>query len=240
VTDFPTLQVLLLSLLAGATIPVGAALALWDRIHPHWMANELRHGVMAFGGGVLIAAVALVLVPEGSDRMPALPALLAFAAGGVAFFALDRALERSGRPVGQLLAMLVDFVPEAIALGAILAADGSAGLLLALLIALQNLPEAFNAYRDVASRGRAMSYRTLGLFLSLPLLGPLAALLGAFVFATSDVALGGLMLFAAGGILYLTFQDVAPQVKLQSSWLPPLGAVAGFLLGLSGDLLIGG
>jgi ZIP family zinc transporter len=240
VTDFPTLQVLLLSLLAGATIPVGAALALWDRIHPHWMANELRHGVMAFGGGVLIAAVALVLVPEGSDRMRALPALLAFAAGGVAFFALDRALERSGRPVGQLLAMLVDFVPEAIALGAILAADGNAGLLLALLIALQNLPEAFNAYRDVASRGRAMSYRTLGLFLSLPLLGPLAALLGAFVFATSDVALGGLMLFAAGGILYLTFQDVAPQVKLQSSWLPPLGAVAGFLLGLSGDLLIGG
>jgi ZIP family zinc transporter len=46
------------------------------------------------------------------------------------------------------------------------------------------------------------------------------------------------MIFAAGGILYLTFQDIAPQAKLQKHWGPPLGAVAGFLLGLIGQLLI--
>ncbi|PIW30090.1 MAG: divalent cation transporter [Rhodobacterales bacterium CG15_BIG_FIL_POST_REV_8_21_14_020_59_13] len=237
-SGLPALDVILLALLAGSTIPIGATLALEDRIHPDWMTTEFRHGVMAFGGGVLIAAVALVLVPEGSDRMPPFAALASFAAGGVAFFLLDRALEKSGKPVGQLLAMLVDFVPEAIALGAILATGSGTGLLLALLIALQNLPESFNAYRELASRKKHISVSTFGLFLVLPALGPVAAILGAFVFAASDLVLGGLMLFAAGGILYLTFQDVAPQVQLKASWMPSLGAVAGFLLGLSGDLLI--
>lgn len=46
------------------------------------------------------------------------------------------------------------------------------------------------------------------------------------------------MLSAAGEILYLTFQDLAPQAKLDRHWAPPLGAVAGFLLGLIGDQLL--
>jgi ZIP family zinc transporter len=48
------------------------------------------------------------------------------------------------------------------------------------------------------------------------------------------------MLFAAGGILYLVFQDIAPQVKLERHWSPPLGAVIGFALGLLGTMLLRG
>lgn len=44
----------------------------------------------------------------------------------------------------------------------------------------------------------------------------------------------------AGGILYLLFQDIAPQAKLHRAWAPPLGATARFLLGLIGQMLIGG
>ena len=74
-TTEPLSQAILFALLAGATIPLGAALALWDKVHPNWMSGELRHGVIAFGGGVLVAAVALVLVPEGVDLMPGWMAL---------------------------------------------------------------------------------------------------------------------------------------------------------------------
>ena len=102
-------------------------------------------GVIAFGGGVLVAAVALVLVPEGIDLMPGWMALTTFLAGGICFFFIDRTLGRSGKSMGQLMAMLVDYLPEAIALGAMLATGAEAGLLLALLIGLQNFPEAFNA-----------------------------------------------------------------------------------------------
>jgi zinc transporter ZupT len=48
-----------------------------------------------------------------------------------------------------------------------------------------------------------------------------------------------IMLFAAGGILYVIFQDIAPQSKLKKHWAPPLGAVAGFLLGVLGKVAVG-
>jgi ZIP family zinc transporter len=47
------------------------------------------------------------------------------------------------------------------------------------------------------------------------------------------------MLFAAGGILYSVFQDLAPQARLARHWGPPLGAVLGFALGIAGHMLIG-
>jgi ZIP family zinc transporter len=43
---------------------------------------------------------------------------------------------------------------------------------------------------------------------------------------------------AAGGILYLMFQELAPQVSLKNSWLPPMGALFGFFLGVVGLMLV--
>jgi len=54
----------------------------------------------------------------------------------------------------------------------------------------------------------------------------------------TSAALGAMMLFAAGGILYLTFEDIAPQAHLARRWAPALGAVAGFMLGLLGQILL--
>jgi ZIP family zinc transporter len=54
---------LLLSLFAGATIPLGGATAAIEHIHPYWLEKELRHSVISFGAGALFAAVALVLIP---------------------------------------------------------------------------------------------------------------------------------------------------------------------------------
>lgn len=51
--------------------------------------------------------------------------------------------------------------------------------------------------------------------------------------------LGGMMLFAAGGILYLVFQNIAPQARMRRHWAPQLGAVAGFALGMLGMALAG-
>jgi len=45
------------------------------------------------------------------------------------------------------------------------------------------------------------------------------------------------MLFASGGILYSIFQDLAPQVKLEKHWAPPMGALLGFVLGMLGLML---
>ncbi|HAO25971.1 MAG TPA: divalent cation transporter, partial [Methylophaga sp.] len=59
-----------------------------------------------------------------------------------------------------------------------------------------------------------------------------------FFLSEHPAILGAIMLFASGGILYLVFQDIAPQSKLARHWAPPLGAVFGFCLALFSHLLL--
>ena len=230
-------ELLLWTAIAGACIPFGAGLAQIQRILPRWLDEELRHFVIAFGGGVLVGAVALVLVPEGVARLPyPVAATGLLLAGGAAFMAIDWVQAKRNRSAPQFVAMAADFLPESLALGGMFAAGAGGAVLLALLIGLQNLPEGFNAWRELAGhirRGAAVRRMLL-----LALLGPVCGAVGWFWLAGFDAALGAIMLFAAGGILYLTFQDIAPQARLARHWTPPLGAVLGFALALAGELLL--
>ncbi len=235
----PLLQATVYPLGAGLAMVVGAALARVERIQPKWLEEELRHGIIAFGGGALLSAVALVLVPDGQKHLTPLWVALWFLLGGVLLMGLDMFLAKHQTPLSNLVAMLSDFVPEAIALGAALSNPGGKGLLLALLIALQNLPEGFNAYREMAASGSFSPRKVIGSLLGLATLGPLAGVAGYLLLSDQPEVVGGISLAAAGGILYLVMQDIAPQAKLKRHWLPPLGGVLGFLLGLIGQMLTG-
>jgi len=107
-------------------IPAGALLARNDRIRPYWLETEFRHSVIAFGGGVLVTAVCFVLVPEGEARLPGPWAVAALLAGGLLFAGIHRLIDPHGGRGGQLFAILTDFLPEAAALGAMLATGAPA------------------------------------------------------------------------------------------------------------------
>jgi ZIP family zinc transporter len=234
------LAALLYGAFAGFMIPVGGYLASIEHIQPRWLEQELRHSVIAFGGGVLIAAVALILVPEGLSLLPLWPGLLAFFLGGAAFALLERLRHRHVESNAQFTAMLTDFVPEAVSLGAMMASRPSEAALLALLIGAQNLPEAFNAWRELAARpghGRSRAMRT---FLALAALGPVAVGLGYALLAELPSLTGAIMMAAAGGILFLMFQDIAVKARLKNSQAPSLAALAGFSVGIIGQALVGG
>ena len=233
-------QIIICTALAGLAMPVGGLIACLERIRPNWLEEEFRHTLTAFGGGVLFSAVSLVLVPEGIQGLSWPLVGVAMLTGGFAFLFLDEALSRRGTPAAQLVAMLADFIPEALALGAAFASQHSIGLLLALLIGIQNLPEGFNAYRELSASARLSRGRILWGFVLLAGLGPLAGIFGRLFLTQHPFMLHLFILFAAGGILYLIFQDIAPQAKLERRWAPPLGAVVGFLLGLIGQMLIVG
>jgi ZIP family zinc transporter len=213
--------------------------AKFERIRPEWLENELRHSVIAFGGGVLISAVALVLIPEGSKQIPSpLVGGVILVSGGIAFFAIERYLGLRRRESPQFVAMLLDYIPETLALGAMFAIGAASAPTLAFLIGLQNLPEGFNAFRELDAQPRSRSVRTLVLMLALMPLGPLVGTIGWVYGAEHSLMLGGIMLFSAGGILYLIFQDVAPQSRLERHWGPALGAVLGFSVGMLGQMLV--
>jgi ZIP family zinc transporter len=224
-----------LALLAGFSIPVCALRAVQRfGILPGWAESEARHGVIAFGAGALLAAVALVLVPHGSERLAMGGTLFWLMAGAVIFAAADWALARRGGRAAQFLAMMMDYLPEAMALGALVTGDFGAAVLVAILIALQNVPESFNGMREM-THDRSRGYRHL-LLLVVPL-GPMAAAAGLALDPLSPV-IGAVMMLDSGGILFLMFQDIASQVPLKATWLPPFGAVLGVLSGLARHMVI--
>lgn len=228
--------VLIYSFAAGLSMLVGGVLARYSPFPSKRSDGMILHGVTAFGGGALLAAIALVLVPEATKQLAAWQFALAFGGGAVAFMELDRRLQKQGGTGAQVVAMLSDFLPEAIALGAAFAHGDSTGPLLAMLIALQNVPEGFNAYRELESVMRAG--KALLILFALAWLGPISAGVGYLVLVDYPAIVAYVMAFAAGGILYLIFQDIAPDAKQENHWVPPLGAAAGFLLGALGDYLV--
>ncbi|MFC6672319.1 ZIP family metal transporter [Marinobacterium aestuariivivens] len=209
-----------------------------EHIQPEWLEQELRHFVIALGGGILLGAVAVVLVPEGLAGMNRSPLGVVFMlAGGVLFFAIEKLMGLRRREAPQLMGMLLDYIPEAVALGGMLATGAPVAPLLALLIGLQNLPEGFNAYRELVPLNGNSPSRTLRAMSMLVLLGPVAGVAGYWFLSDRPEVLGALMLLAAGGILYLIFQDIAPQSRLKRHWAPPLGAVIGFGVAMLGSQL---
>lgn len=236
------IEAVVIALVAGLAMPAGALLARVKGFQPDWLEEELRHSILALGAGALISAVALVLVPESLPDISGWMACLCFFAGALAFMGLDIYLARQRSQASQLAAMLSDFIPESIALGTTAALGGST-LLLGVLIAVQNLPEGFNAYRELEASKRDAkrvkpSLKLVFIFTLMALLGPLATLVGYHWLSVYPAWVAGIMLFAAGGILYSVFQDIAPNIRMEKHWAPPLGAVIGFLIGMLGLILV--
>ena len=232
-------RILFYTLIASACIPFGGLLASVERLRPNWLENELRHFLIAFGGGVLLAAVAFVLVPEGNQYFssPVLGVIILLF-GGISFFLLEHFLGAKKREKPQLSAMLLDYIPETLALGGAFALGAKSAPLLAAFIGIQNLPEGFNACRELLTIPHSDKKRILGFMFMLVPLGPIMAFIGWAYLSDHVMLLGATMLFASGGILYLIFQDIAPQSRMRCHWAPPLGAVLGFALGMLGANLI--
>lgn len=220
--------IIVLTTAAGACMPLGGLLASIEHIRPKWLENELRHTIIAFGGGLLLGAAFEVLLPQGSEMVGhPTAAILAFLAGGCLIFLLERSLGLHRHEAPQLTGMLVDFIPETIALGGLVATEPKLAVVLAVVIGLQNLPEGFNAYRDLASSRSLPRRKLLGYMAWLVPIGPVAGLVAHYGLGDHPRTLGTIMLMAAGGIVYLMFQDIAPQSKQRRAWAPPLGAVLG-------------
>jgi ZIP family zinc transporter len=227
-----------LTLTAGLAMPFGAFLASIGKFKSQLFEAEFSHSMTAFGGGALLSAVALVLVPHGIAKLEPLVASSCLMLGGLIFMMLDIYLLKLKTPATQLVAMLLDFIPESIALGTAFAIESSDALLLAALITLQNIPEGFNAYRELNLSADFGPKRIMAIFFLMAFLGPVSGVSSYLWLQDQTNAIAVIVLVASGGILYSIFQDIAPRVKLAKHWAPPMGAVLGFVLGMVGVMVI--
>jgi len=230
--------ILLASWLSGVPSFLGGLIAHLEGSRDTIAKREFVRGTVAFGGGLLLSAIAFALTPVALQILPPWQLVLFFCSGGIVFCVIDILLARQGGSRAQFMAMMMDFVPEAISLGAVFGHNPKLGMLLAIFIGSQNLPEGFNAYRELLAMGTRARSALSALALA-SIAGPISAGLGYLFLQDKPSLTASIMIFASGGILYLIFQDIAPTSKIRHHWTPALGAVLGFAIGLLGTKLLG-
>jgi len=231
------LPVLLYASIAGFPIIIGGYISKILQSKKMKFKSEVNHFVIAFGGGALLSAISFALIPKALDEFNMLPLTFIFIGGTFVFMLIDFFIGKRKGSLAQVMSMMMDYVPEALALGASFAYSHSFGMLLAIFIGLQNLPEGFNSYIEL--KKKLSQKATLWLMFGLSFVGIIAALIGKYLLSDSPKTIAGILLFAAGGILYLIFQDIAPLSRRKNDWIPATGASFGFLLGMLAEKFIG-
>jgi ZIP family zinc transporter len=238
--DIELYSIILYSFCSGIMVFIGALLGKYFENHFHIKAikSKVIHTSMAFGAGIMTSAVALVLVPKGVEDSSLVMMIFYFIFGVFIFSFIDNYLAKHKTHMAQLLAMLLDFIPEAIILGALFASNQSLAILMAIFIGLQNLPEAFNSYIELKESKHSKKKRLLVIFFLLSFVGVIASVLGYYFLSNNELIISALILIASGGLLYLIFNDIAPILKMKKSNLPIYGLSFGFLFGMIAEKVV--
>jgi zinc transporter, ZIP family len=208
--------------LAASSLVLGAVLGTARR----WSDAQVG-AVLAFGAGALISAVSFELVEEGLAIGGSGWVAAGLAAGAVAFYLADRALERSSAGGGTALALgaFLDGIPEQAVLGISIAEGGGVSVALLAAIFVSNLPEAIGS----ATEAHASAQAIRRLWALVAVLCTVASVAG---YAIADVTGGdfnaGVNGFAAGALLVMLVDSMIPDAKQRFGDRAGLLTVLGF------------
>jgi len=221
---------------AGLSLLAGSLLGLFERLSLRTISL-----VMALGGGILIALVALELMEESFLLGGYWASATGLIAGSVTFFLADlilaktgarRRKEAAGQPASEqsgyaiFVGSLLDSVPEAVAIGVSLLKGGSLSWVLIVGVFLANVPEGLSASAGMRRAGRSKRY-ILGLWSMATLLTALASLLGyvllarvpgEYVALTQSFASGAILAMLASTVFPEAFKDGGPVIGLLTSF----------------------
>jgi zinc transporter, ZIP family len=241
-------------LVVAASLLAGAVVAARVRL-PERIAATLT----AFGGGVLLAAVALELVPEADAEAGTALTTAGLVGGTLVYVAADAWLSRresapgmrramhaaasgrtaaaeemmrseSARGLSIATGLTIDGVPESIALGLTIA-EGELGLALLAGIVIGNVVESYGAAQPIIAGGHTPRFaiRVLG---GIGLALALATALGGTVLAGASAGfVGTAQAVAAGAVLAVVTIAVIPHSFEEVSRRVATASVAGFVLG---------
>ncbi|MDQ3147726.1 MAG: hypothetical protein M3R01_12500 [Actinomycetota bacterium] len=234
----------------------GAIAGAWLHLPPRLSAT-----ITAFGGGILLAAVALDLVPEADHQAGTVLTALGLTVGTLVFVGADALLTRdessemmrrsaSAAAVGMEMTR-VEASPdkaeeargESIAAGifvdgvpesialGLTVAQGEIGLALLVGVFVGNLTEAYGATQPIVASGRSRRFAT-GLLGGISLALAGATVLGGTVLAgASPEFVGTAQAVAAGAVLAVISISITPYAFSEVSRLAAVASVAGFVGG---------
>jgi ZIP family zinc transporter len=234
-------------LVAGGALVIGAAVAWWVRVP-----STIVAGIMAFGAGVLISALAFELVDEAVHQGGATATTTGFLIGAIVYVAANALLDRRGarhrkRSGGQqpseeeqsgsgaaiAIGALLDGIPESVVLG--LSLLGGSGVSPAVLAAIfiSNVPEGLSSAAGMKQAKRSAGY-VFGVWGGIALASGLAALVGYLALdGVSPGLIAVITAIAAGAILAMLADTMIPEAFEKAHVLTGLITAVGFLTALA-------
>ncbi len=229
----------------GAALLVGSALAWFLRIP-----SKLVAGIMAFGAGVLISALAFELVDEAVATGGLFATVLGFLTGAVVYVGLNVVLARRGarhrkrsgekQPAassdsGSAIAIgaLLDGIPESMVLGLGILTGGTVSVAMLAAVSISNVPEGLSSTAGWKKAGRSPAY-VFGVWGGIAVISGLASVAGYVLLdGASPSTLAFVTALAAGAILAMISDTMIPEAFQEDSLYAGLLTTLGFLAALS-------
>ncbi len=206
--------------------------------------------IMAFGVGALISSVAFELVVPALEDADGWLVALSMAVGSLAFFFGDRAIasmggsnrknpegsddsdEDDGGGLGIVLGTVLDGIPESAVLGMSLVGGGGVSVALLAGIWVSNFPESLGSTVNLVKSGWAKSKIRM-MWWGIAAISAISAGIGFLVVDNVDSASGAVVsAFAAGALLTMIADEMAPEAYERSQIYAGLATVVGFTFAL--------
>jgi ZIP family zinc transporter len=237
-------------LLGGGALVLGALVA-WFVPLKGRVGADLIAGIMAFGAGVLISAVAFDLMAEAAAHGGLVPAAIGFLAGAGAYLAANAVLaargaqhrkrsgvvqpqtsetERPGSGAAIAIGALLDGIPESVVIGIGLLGGSGVSLSVVAAVFISNVPEGLSSAAGMKASGRSARY-VFGVWSAIALASGVAALIGyATLGGAPPEVVAVITAVAAGAILTMVADTMIPEAFEKTAIWTGLIASVGFLV----------
>ncbi len=224
-------QAVLFGLVTSGALVAGAFTGMRWMPPVHFLAS-----LLAFAAGALTAAMAFELFEESVTQGGHVLSAVGFAAGATVFVIVDVLLDKrrtaaggGGIGVALLAGVVLDGIPENLALGTTLAASGGSLALLAAIV-VSNFPEALVGARSMCDNGRSVTF-ALGTWSIAAIVLAAAVIVGSSLLQGLDErALSVILAFAGGAVLASVANTLFPKAFKDGGPWVTLATVAGFLV----------
>ena len=234
-------QAALAGLIGASALIVAAEVAFAFRL-----SSKLIGLIMAFGVGALISSISFELVLPSLETATTAQVSFGLLLGALTFFVGDMLIDRLGGSrrknpdgpeqessgLGIVLGTVLDGIPESAVLGMSLATGGGVSVALLSAIWISNFPEALGATVGLEKSGMSRGKIRL-MWWGIVLVSALSAALG-YLFVSNVPGKTGALVqaFAAGALLTMIADEMAPEAYSRAAKVTGLATALGFILAI--------